>query len=41
MPFEIRGRFLLDAIVNVRLTTAEKDRLKEAIETISRDPQKG
>ncbi|KAA8387280.1 ribbon-helix-helix protein, CopG family [Acetobacter tropicalis] len=29
MPFEIRGRFPLDAIVNVRLTTDEKARLKE------------
>lgn len=29
MPFEVRGRFPLDAIVNVRLTTDEKDRLKE------------
>ncbi|MFT9027659.1 plasmid mobilization protein [Acetobacter indonesiensis] len=29
MPFEIIGRFPLDAIVNVRLTTDEKDRLKE------------
>ena len=29
MPFEVRGRYPLDAIVNVRLTTDEKDRLKE------------
>lgn len=29
MPFEIRGRFPLDSTVNVRLTMAEKDRLKE------------
>lgn len=29
MSFEISGRFPLDAIVNVRLTTDEKDRLKE------------
>ncbi|MEE8666329.1 MAG: MobB mobilization protein [Acetobacter sp.] len=29
MPFEIRGRFPLDSTINVRLTMAEKDRLKE------------
>lgn len=29
MPFEVRGRSPLDAIVNVRLTMTEKDRLKE------------
>ncbi|WP_231869388.1 plasmid mobilization protein [Acetobacter malorum] len=29
MPFAVRGRFPLDAIVNVRLTADEKDRLKE------------
>lgn len=29
MPFEIKGRFPLDAIVNVRLTKDEKDHLKE------------
>ncbi|MCG4253577.1 MobB mobilization protein [Acetobacter senegalensis] len=29
MPFEVRGRFPLDAIVNVRLTTDEKKHLKE------------
>lgn len=29
MPFEVRGAESLDAVVNVRLTAAEKARLKE------------